>query len=287
MPAIIAVLWPLLLTILQSLVSYLLGRGVFESLLLVGVRRYCKRWPNAKVIELAIAWSDSVGKRHLLGDLQVPLETAPSATPRSDRGQGGFTTGAFMAFVCMLGAALVIGYAAGVHHAQGEPTPVIATPQQALPGGGLKLATEPDGSAKPARPVVAGSKVAAVGQIKVKPNPVKPGADTQSGEASPPGLCSCEEVTVDYTVTTDANGQSGIQASSDNAEITGGHHTPVIGPFKPRQLPWAVGVTRGLASESGGWGVAVDRDWSVFRGSVDLFQDGDRIGGRAGVLLRF
>jgi len=287
MPAIIAVLWPLLLTILQSLVSYLLGRGVFESLLLAGIRRYCKRWPNATVIELAIAWAESVGKRHLLGDLQVPPETASSATPRSDRGQGGFTTGAFMAFVCMLGAALVIGYAAGVHHAQGEPAPVIATPQQALPGGGLKLATEPDASAKPARPVVVGSKVAAIGQIKVKPKSVKPGADTQSGEASPPGLCSCEEVTVDYTVTTDANGQSGMQASSDNAEITGGHHTPVIGPFKRKQLPWAVGVTRGLASESGGWGVTVDRDWSVFRGSVDLFQDGDRIGGRAGVLLRF
>ena len=287
MPAIIAVLWPLLLTILQSLVSYLLGRGVFESLLLVGVRRYCKRWPNAKVIELAIAWADSVGKRHLLGDLQVPPEATSSAAPRSDRGQGGFTSGAFMAFICIVGAALVIGYAAGVRHAQREPSPVIATPQQSLPGGGLKLATEPDANAKPARPVVAGSKVAAVGQIKVKPKPVKPGAASKTGEASPPGLCSCEGVTVDYTVTAAANGQSGMQASSDDGEITGGHHTPVIGPFKRKQLPWAVGVTHGLTNESGDWGIAVDRDWSVIRGSVDLFQDGDSIGGRAGVLMKF
>lgn len=287
MPAIIAVLWPLLLTILQSLVSYLLGRGVFESLLLAGIRRYCKRWPNATVIELAIAWADSVGKRHLLGDLQVPPEASSRAAPRSDRGQGGFTTGAFMALICIVGAALVIGYAAGVHHAQGEPSPVIATPQRELPGGGLKLATEPDANAKPARPVVAGSKVAAVGQVKVRPKPVKPGAASEAGEVSPPGLCSCEEVTVDYTVTADANGQSGIQASSDDGEITGGHHTPVIGPFNRKQLPWAVGVTHGLTNESGDWGIAVDRDWSVIRGSVDLFQDGDRIGGRAGVLLRF
>lgn len=278
---ILAALWPLLLMLLQTLMSYLLGRGVFESLLLVGIRKYCKRWPNATAIEMAIAWGDSVGKRHLLGDLQVPPEASSSAAPRSDRGQGGFTSGAFMAFICIVGAALVIGYAAGVHHVQGGPSPVIATPQQALPGGGLKLATEPGANAKSARPVVTGSNVAAVGQIKVKPRPVKP------GEASPPDLCSCEEVTVDYTVTTDAGGQSGMQASSDDGEITGGHHTPVIGPFKRKQLPWAVGVTRGLASESGGWGVAVDRDWSVFRGSVDLFQDGDRIGGRAGVLLRF
>lgn len=287
MPAIIAVLWPLLLTILQSLVSYLLGRGVFESLLLAGIRRYCKRWPNATVIELAIAWADSVGKRHLLGDLQVPPEAGSSAAPRSDRGQGGFTSGAFMAFICIVGAALVIGYAAGVHHAQGEPSPVIATPQQALPGGGLKLATVPDANAKPARPIVAGSKVAAVGQIKVKPKPVKPGAASKAGEASPPALCSCEEMTVDYTVTADANGQSGMQASSDNAEITGGHHTPVIGPIKRKQMPWAVGVTHGLTNESGDWGIAVDRDWSAIRGSVDLFQDGDRIGGRAGVLFSF
>lgn len=287
MPPLVLALWPLLLTILQSLVSYLLGRGVFESLLLAGIRRYCKRWPNATVIELAIAWADSVGKRHLLGDLQVSPETTSSAAPRSDRGQGGFTSGAFMAFICIVGAAMVISYAAGVHHAQGEPSPVIAMPQQALPGGGVKLATEPDATARSARPVVAGSKVAAVGQIKVKPRPVMPGADIQSGEASPLSLCSCEEVTVDYTVTTDANGQSGMQASSDNAEITGGHHTPVIGPFKRKQLPWAVGVTHGLTSESGDWGVAVDRDWSVIRGSVDLFQDGDGIGGRAGVLLRF
>lgn len=286
MPAIIAVLWPLLLTILQSLVSYLLGRGVFESLLLAGIRRYCKRWPNATVIELAIAWADSVGKRHLLGDLQVPSETVSTTAPRSDRGQGGFTSGAFMAFICIVGAALVIGYAAGVHHAQGEPSPVIAMPQQALPGGGLKLATVPDANARPARPAVAGSKVAAVGQIKVKARPVKPPAD-KAGETSPPALCSCEEVTVDYTVTADVSGQSGMQASSDNAEITGGHHTPVIGPIKRKQTPWAVGVTHGLTTESGDWGVAVDRDWSVIRGSVDLFQDGDRIGGRAGALLRF
>lgn len=286
MPAIFAVAWPFLLTLLQTLVSYLLGRGVFESLLLVGIRKYCKRWPNATVIELAIAWADSVGKRHLLGDLQVPPEASSSAAPRSDRGQGGFTTGAFMALICIVGAALVIGYAAGVHHAQGEPSPVIATPQQSLPGGGLKLATEPDVNAKPARPVVAGSKVAAVGQIKVRPKPVMPAAG-KAGEALPAGLCSCEEVTVDYTVTADANGQSGMQASSDDADITGGHHTPVIGPIKRKQMPWAVGVTHGLTNDSGDWGIAVDRDWSVIRGSVDLFQDGDRIGGRAGALLRF
>lgn len=286
MPAIIAVLWPLLLTILQSLVSYLLGRGVFESLLLAGIRRYCKRWPNGTVIELAIAWADSVGKRHLLGDLQVPSETVSTTAPRFDRGQGGFTSGAFMAFICIVGAALVIGYAAGVHHAQGEPSPVIATPQQALPGGGLKLATVPDANAKPARPPVAGSKVAAVGQIKVKPKPVKSPVG-KAGEALPPALCSCEEATVDYTVTADANGQSGMQASSDNAEITGGHHTPVIGPIKRKRMPWAVGVTHGLTTESGDWGIAVDKDWSVIRGSVDLFQDGDRIGGRAGVLFSF
>lgn len=72
MPPVLAALWPLLLVALQSLVSYLVGRGVFESLLLVGLRQFCRRWPHPVVIELAIAWADAVGKRHLLGDLQVP-----------------------------------------------------------------------------------------------------------------------------------------------------------------------------------------------------------------------
>lgn len=285
MPSILAAIWPLLLTIIQSLVSYLFGRGVFESLLLAGIRRYCLRWPNATVIELAIAWADSVGKRHLLGDLQVPPETSSRVAPRSGRGQGGFTTGAFMALVCMVGAALVIGYALGVRHAQGEPVSIVAVPERPLSGGGIKLATTPDASRKPSRPVVSGSKAAAVGQIKVMPKPTETsGSKIQldSGAA----VCACDEITIDYTVTTDANGQSGLQASSENAVITGGHHVP-IGATRPKKLSWAVGVTHGITPSSGDWGVTVARDWSVFRGTVDLFRDGDTVGGRAGMMLRF
>lgn len=292
MPAIFAVAWPFLLTLLQTLVSYLLGRGVFESLLLVGIRKYCKRWPNATVIELAIAWADSVGKRHLLGDLQVPPDGPAKLSARIDRGQGGFTTAAFLSMICIVGAALVIGYAAGVHKAQCKAVPVVAKPAKALPGGGLRLATEPVAKAKPAQPVEKGSKVMAVGQIKVKPKPIpekgeagKEGGPAKDGATD--GLCECGEITIDYTQTIDKDGQPGMQVSPIGGQITGGHHSPLVGPVMPKALPWAVGVTHGLTGDSGDWGVAVDRDWSAVRGSVDMFQDGRDIGGRVGVLIKF
>lgn len=289
MPAIFAVAWPFLLTLLQTLVSYLLGRGVFESLLLVGIRKYCKRWPNATVIELAIAWADSVGKRHLLGDLQVPPD---AAAQRVDRRQGGFTTTAFLSLICIVGAALVIGYAAGVHHGQGKPVAVVAKPAKALPGGGLQLATVPVDKAKPSQPVDKSTKVTAVGQIKVKPKPApkKGEAGTDGGpakEGATDGLCECGEITIEYTQTIDKDGQPGMQVSPIGGQITGGHHSPLVGPVMPKALPWAVGVTHGLTGDSGDWGVAVDRDWSAVRGSVDMFRDGRDIGGRVGVLIKF
>lgn len=292
MPPLVLALWPLLLTILQSLVSYLLGRGVFESLLLAGIRRYCKRWPNATVIELAIAWADSVGKRHLLGDLQVPPDHVP-LVPSRNRAKAGYTTSAFVALIAIVGVSGIIGYSFGVWRAQPVRVPIIAKPAQALPGGGLRLETTTDPDAKPAQPVAKGSKVAATGQIKVtpKPKPTPKVANADSGVAASAGpaapVCSCEDITIDYTLTTDKDGQPGMQASADGAEVTGGHHNPMQGVLKPYELPWAIGVSYGLSGESGGWGVAVDRDWSAIRGSVDLFQDGDRIGGRIGGLLRF
>lgn len=292
MPAIFAVAWPFLLTLLQTLVSYLLGRGVFESLLLVGIRKYCKRWPNATVIELAIAWADSVGKRHLLGDLQVPPDTSPRAVPRADRRQGGFTTQAFIALVCIVGAALVVGYSAGVHHAQPKPVAIIAKDAKPLLGGGLQLAVQPTEKLKPVRPVEKGAKVTAVGQIKVKPRQAasKGEGSKDRGPAkdgATDGLCECGEITIDYTQLTDKDGQPGMQVFADGAEVTGGHHNPGAVTAKPYELPWAIGVTHGLTPDSGDWGVAVHHDWPAIRGTVDLFQDDGGLGGRAGVLFRF
>lgn len=291
MPPLVLALWPLLLTILQSLVSYLLGRGVFESLLLAGIRRYCKRWPNATVIELAIAWADSVGKRHLLGDLQVPPDHVP-LVPSRNRAQAGYTTSAFVALIAIVGVSGIIGYSFGVWRAQPVRVPIIAKPAQALPGGGLRLETTTDPAAKPAQPLEKGSKVTAVGQIKVKPKPIlkegeagKEGGPAKDGATD--GLCECGEITIDYTQTIDKDGQPGMQVSPIGGQITGGHHSPLVGPVMPKALPWAVGVTHGLTGDSGDWGVAVDRDWSAVRGSVDMFQDGRDIGGRVGVLIKF
>lgn len=275
---ILAAIWPLLLMVLQTLMSYLLGRGVFESLLLVGIRKYCKRWPNATVIELAIAWADSVGKRHLLGDIDQP----PTGTNnRAGNKQAGFTTTAFLSLICIVGAALVIGYSAGVHHSTADPVPVSYKPAKALPGGGLSLSTEPVAKPKAAQPVAAGSRVVAVGQVRVKPKPATT-AD-QAGAAT----CSCEPVTIDYTLTTDKAGQPGMQVSAEGGDIIDGHHSPNTSIRVAKQLPWAVGVSHGIAQSSGDWGIAVQRDFSALRGSLDLFQDDGSIGGRAAVMLRF
>lgn len=281
---ILAALWPLLLMLLQTLMSYLLGRGVFESLLLVGIRKYCKRWPNPTVIELAIAWSDSVGKRHLLGDIEMPPEK-PRAPSNSNGRQSGFTTTAFMSLICIVGAALIVGYSVGVHHAGQSQVPVEYKPAKPLPGGGLQLSTVPDAKPKAAQPVAAGSKIAAVGQVKVKPKPVAPVADP----TATPGIetCSCQEVVIDYTLTTDKNGQPGMQVSAQGGEVIDGHYSPGISVGIQKQMPWAVGASYGLAQSSGDWGIAIQRDFSAIRASLDLFQDNGGIGGRAAVLLRF
>ncbi len=300
MPPIIVALWPLLLVCLQSLVSYLLGQRIFESLLLVGIRQFCKRWPNPVVIELAIAWADAVGKRQLLGDLKVPEPTAidlPAISGKPPSGEAGFAWLPVLLGLALLVAVGAACFRAGMHYS--EPVPVAATYEagKALPGGGLQLESRPDPKAVPAQPVPAGAKVQRTGQIKVRPKaPAKPaqlvGGAGQQGAAlakdgAPEGpSIDCPAVTLDYTLLRLPDGQERMLTSSPDGTVLDGHDSPVAAVTLVPERKWAAGLSYGLGARSGGIGVALERELAPFVVGADVFLVDGEPGARLKALWR-
>lgn len=288
MPPFLIALWPLLLVGLQSLVSYLVGQRIFESLLLVGLRQFCKRWPNEVVIELTIAWADAVGKRALLGDLKLPDAPAvdlPAISNKPPSSEAGF---AWESMVLALAVLVVVGllcFRAGMEY--GQPVAVAATYEAGKPlvGGGRQLESRPDPKAKPAQPVEPGAKVQRAGQIKFRPKPtteqrvVAAGQQdaAQAKEGATDGLSiQCPDVTLDYTLIRLPNGQERMLTSSPDGTVLDGFDSPVAAVTFTPERKWAAGLSYGLGERSGGIGVAIERELAPFVVGADLFmQDGE------------
>lgn len=304
MPPVLLAIWPLLLTLLQTFVSYLVGRGVFESLLLVGLRKYCVRWPNRTVIELTIAWADAVGKRHLLGDLQLPAEPVaphvrpPHPWPRPadyhgdpDRGQGGRIAPALVVALLCLAAGLLVGYHLGVR--SGQPSAVVhaqAAPAVVLPDGAVQLESRP--AAKPTTRIETpkGATITASGKVVVRPQKTvrsaKDAGSAMDGATDGP-ICECAPVTIDYALYTTPEGQPHMAVRPQGGELVDGLHRPAQLLPGPRVRPWAVGPSYGLADEGGDWGVAITRQWPAFQAGADLFSADGHLAGRASLQIRF
>lgn len=295
MPPFLSALWPLLLICLQSLVSYLVGQRIFESLLLVGLRQFCKRWPHPTVIELTIAWADAVGKRHLLGDLQMPEQPpvdlpAVKQPPPSQRGYVAVGPVLVLLLMVLVGAA---SFWAGVEY--GKPVPVVATAEaaKALPGGGQQLASQPSPEAKPAQPVPKGAKVQRTGQVKVKPKAKltsmvggqQDAALAKDGTTDGAPLVECPEVTIDYTLIRRADGQERMLTSSPDGVVVDGFDSAVATATAPHARPWAIGPSIGIGEHSGQIGVALQRELGPFFLGADVFLEEGSLGGRVRALI--
>lgn len=58
--------------LVQGLALYLLRSGIFESLVIVGLGKLCRKYQDPTLIELTLAIAAALGKRELLGDLKMP-----------------------------------------------------------------------------------------------------------------------------------------------------------------------------------------------------------------------
>lgn len=226
MPPIIVALWPLLLVCLQSLVSYLVGQRIFESLLLVGLRQFCKRWPNPVVIELAIAWADAVGKRALLGDLQAPEAPAvdlPAISNKPPSGEAGF---AWLPVLLVAALLLMVGatcFRAGMAYSQ--PVPVAVTPHpQYTQADGSTVAARTSATVMPTVALPAGATPTATARITLKPRaPVVPNGQVMLPECAP---LICPAIALDVATTRSSDGQTDMVLRADSAEIDSAIYAP-------------------------------------------------------------
>lgn len=58
--------------LVQGLALYLLRSGIFESLVIVGLGKLCRKYQDPTLIELTLAIANALNKESLLGGLKLP-----------------------------------------------------------------------------------------------------------------------------------------------------------------------------------------------------------------------
>lgn len=188
-----------------------------------------------------------------------------------------------MRYLVTAAAAFLVGWSAHWHLTKPEPVQLVSTPAKRLANGGLQAESRVDPKAKAKQSIPLGSKVTHVGEVKIQPRRLagRPGGGVGKGlpdakdGATEGAACSCEPLTLDYSLFRSPGGQEFVRWSSPQGEILEATDTIVGGLEVTPASSWSIGAGRG---PNGRLGMRVDRDLKIapLRLGLDLQQGADQ-----------